>query len=503
MEKNDNDNKEYSSENSSADVSEAEDTAANDIIEDDAEMFGIEDVMADDDELFDDESDDGFDSDYNDEYYDESYDEDYENDYEDDNSIFVQYAEKERQHKNRTKTIISAVAGVLALIIFGTIFYFSDTGIIGAYKANFAKNYQKIFPKIEQSVDIGVTEKTSGSQEYVDDEDKTQVRAYERTADRVKIVPFESASSGGFEAYRDGLVCVRTNYMCFINSTGAAEWEQKTTVVNPMLSVDGRYIAIAAENGTKLCLYEGENLIFETDTENDIKSVRVSAGGDIVLVCDKANYKGAIVVYNKDGQEIFAWSSGQNNILSADISSASRRVAASLLNVDKNAYSIMKVFDINSKTNSVDMAFDDTILFKVDYTGDTITGFGDNSLVCMTSTGRVISDKRFDMVDITHYAFDNTGNKLIHFDSANIPVFHVYSKKGALDHEIIIDDASECIDINGDYILYNSGRDVMLRKAGSDRIKAYTATMDILKLILIDNNVYAVLHSNSIEIVRI
>ena len=410
--------------------------------------------------------------------------------------------EQKEQKRRRIFNVIGIIGIILAIVALGVLFYFSDFGVIGTYKKNFEKNFRRIFPKMEQSIDIGVTEKNSNVQEYVDNTGETRVRSVER-AENVHVVPFESAATGQFAAYRNGLICARTNYLCVLDGTGSVLWEKNTTVVDPLLSVAGQYIAIGAENGTKLCLYNGENLVFEKSTEDKIRDIRVSTGGDIVLVCDKVNYKGAISVYNKEGQEIFSWFSGQNNVISADISSASRRVAAVLLNADRKVYSIIKVFDISSKNDSVEMAFDDTILFDVSYTGDTITGLGDNSMVCMTSTGRVICDKRFDRVDISHCAYDMEGNKLIHFDSAGIPVFQLYGRKGVMDSEIIADHFADCLDVDGRYILYNNGRSVILRRAGSDRLNEYVATMDVLKLVLINQSTYAVIHSNSIEIVRV
>lgn len=410
--------------------------------------------------------------------------------------------EEEKQKKRKLIfNIIAAGIGAVVVAALITAFCLADTGLIGAYKENFMTNFRKLFPEEEQSIDIGATERNTDEQGYVDESD-TAVKTVERSADNVKVVPFESAADGKFYAYGNGLICARTNYICYINSDGEIEWENNTSVVDPLLSVDGKYIAIGSENGNKLCLYDGSELVFEQNTEGDIRSVRVSSSGDIALVCDKENYKGAVSVYNRNGQEVFAWSSGQNDVISADISSASRRVAVILLNAEKKVYSIIRVFDINT-ADSAEMAFDDTILFKVEYTGDTITGFGDNSLVCMTSTGRVISDKRFDMVDIMGVSCDPEGNKLLYLDSAGTPVFQIYGRKGVLESEIVTDSSAECMDISGRYILYNSGRNVTLQRAGSDRVNEYVATMDILKLILINSSTYAVVHSNSIEIVSL
>lgn len=411
---------------------------------------------------------------------------------------------KEEQEQNRLKKkklILEILIGAVVIVMIALAVYFCDSGIIGAYKKNFRQNFNNLFSS-EMPVDIGVTEKDPNVQGYILEENDDGDEYYKKTAKSICTLPFEGASKGRFAAYRGGLICARTNYICYIDKTGEVKWEKDTTVVDPMLSTDGNYIALASENGTKLCLYNGEELIFECDTEEVINNIRVSANGDTVLVCDKENYKGSICVYNKDGKKVFSWLSGKNNIISADISTSSRRVAASLLNTEGKAFSIIKIFDINSKDNKTEINFDDTVIFKVEYSGDTVTGFGDNSLIAMTASGRVISDKRFDKVDITHYALDNEGNRLINIDSASIPVFQQYSKKGTLRNEMIIDEMPDFTDISGNTVLYNEGRDILLRKMGSSRMSRYTATMDILQLVLISDRDYAVIHSNSLEIVR-
>lgn len=408
-----------------------------------------------------------------------------------------QQEEKDERRKERLKIFMIAAA-VLAAVIIALLVAFTSVG--DTYRKNFKNNFDKLF-YTEPAIDIGATEKNSNVQEYVDEERALTVKSIGNGSKNVKIVPFEGAASGSFEPYRDGLICAKSNYISFIDSAGNTKWEKDTSVADPILSVDGRYAALAAQGGTKLCMYSGEELIFECNTSDKIKNMRVSANGDVVLVCDRENYKGAIVVYNKDGKEIFSWSSGKNDVINADISSASRRVAAALLNTDKKVYSVIKVFDITSKVNSTETVFDDTVIFNIDYAGDAVTGFGDNSLVCVTSTGKVISDKRFDQVDISRYAFDSEGNRLIHFDSAGIPVFHLYGKKGVLKSEMLVDNSADCIAVKGDLVLYNDSRDVILRRMGSDRINEYTATMDILDLVLINTRVYGIVHSNSIEIV--
>ncbi|MBR5271108.1 MAG: hypothetical protein IKV64_02875, partial [Clostridia bacterium] len=101
------------------------------------------------------------------------------------------------------------------------------------------------------------------------------------------------------------------------------------------------------------------------------------------------------------------------------------------------------------------------------------------------------------------YAYDDNGNKAILFDSDNLPILQIYNKKGTIKHEITTEELSSHMDIMDNYIIYNSGRDVLLRKGSSTKVNVYTATMDIKSLHIIDNKTFAIVHSNSIEIVEV
>lgn len=446
------------------------------------DMFSPEDIYKEVEESQDDSVEDEFDS--------ESFDDEF------------RRRLSEEKHQKHIKLLKGIIIAAICVAVLITALLIAFTSVGDTYRKNFKNNFNKLF-YTEQAIDIGATEKNPSVQEYVSEEREITVKTIQNTGKNVTVVPFEGASSGKFAAYRNGLLCVKSNHISFIDSNGAVSWEQSTTVADPILSVDGRYAAIASRDGYKLCLYNGDEKVFEANTDEKIKNMKTSANGDVVLVCDKENYKGSISVYNKEGKEIFSWSSGKYDIINADISSASRRVATTLLNTNNKVCSVIKIFDISSKNNNIETVFDDTVIFNIDYTGDTVTGFGDNSLVCVASTGSVISDKRFDRVSINHYAYDSDGYKLVHFDSAGIPVFHLYGKKGVLKSEMIIDNASDYIDINNDLVLYNDNRSVFLRRMGSEHINEYTAVMDILDLILINSRTYGIIHSNSIEIVGV
>lgn len=422
---------------------------------------------------------------------------------------------------NKKKRIIRYAVIAAAIFLVMCVFSMIDTGVIGAYKRNFTANVTEILSNMGITITAKQPKATteplndlSGiSEDSVSEDGKTEqtkIKAtpkpkekdYKTDVDYSNIVPFDEASETEFAVYKKGIVCAKSNYICYINARGETEWEMNTSVIEPILCAEGNYILLAQKNGTKLCMYDGEKLLYDTDTDGIILSCSTSENGDAAVVLNRQSYRGAFSVYNKDGDEIYSWSSGSHLVLCADISKGSRRVAASLLNTDSKVKSTVMLFNINKKDSYASADFDDTILFDIQFADETINAFGDNSMVGMDTSGKVIFDKRFDDVEVTNYATDDKGTKIIVFSSDNIPMMNIYNSAGALKYTVTTQTQSDYADIDSYNLIYNDNRDVFLGKPNSSKVSKYTASMDIKELALIDSRTFVVVYFNSLEFVR-
>lgn len=401
--------------------------------------------------------------------------------------------EEEEYHLNK-KQIWTILIVTLLIAAFVAVIVTVDTGFIGSYKQNASKNITALLAKAGIEISSDDTKTKEG--------DVKTAGSYKTSAKNTVTIPMETAGKSVFAGYRNGIVCAYTNYLTFISSDGAAVWENTTTIVDPILKTAGNYILIAEKSGKKICLYNDSKLIFEADTEDNILMCNLSSNGDVVAVTDKSSYKGAIVVFNREGNQIFAWSSGSDNVISADISAASRRVAVALLNTDDKVKSTIQLFDMKETESYAQAIFEDTILFDIDFTGDTVSAFGDNCIAGLTSDCRLIYDKRFDNADFIHYGADAEGNKILLFDDANIPLINIYNSKAVLKYQLSSDEIPDFVDICGKYIVFNSGRDIVYGKSGKRQLEKYTASMDIKELLMLDEETFVIVYSNNIEIVR-
>ena len=412
---------------------------------------------------------------------------------------------------------------VIAAAIFAVMCVFSmiDTGVIGTYKRNFATNVSGIMrnmginltPKAPKGTDEPLNDLSAISEDSVSEDSKTEQtkvkatpkpeeREYNTDVDFSNIVPFETASESKFAVYKKGIVCAKSNYICYINSSGKIEWEMNTSVIDPILKAEGDYILIAQKNGTKMCLYEDKKLLYDINTDANILSCGLSMNGDAAVVVNRQSYRGAFSVYNKSGDEIYSWSSGSHLVLCAVISKGSRRVAASLLNTDGKVKSTVMLFNINKEDSYASADFEDTILFNIKFVDETVNAFGDNSMIGMDTSGKVLFDKRFDDVEVTNYAIDDKGTKIMVFSSENIPMMSIYNSAGALKYTVTTQTQSDYADIDSYNLIYNDNRDIFLGKPNSRRVSKYTASMDIKDLVLIDSRTFVIVYFNSLEFVR-
>lgn len=391
---------------------------------------------------------------------------------------------------------------VSAMLAASYFFYVTDTGIIGTYKSNFTYNFSLIM-RI-----FGIDYSPIQELPVVGDNSPFMTTAYAQSnesyngiKEKLATIPFEGADSAKFEKYNNGVVCAKSNYICFIDKKGKKKWELETQISNPLLSASGKYIAVAGKDSTYLDLYNDKNLLFSIKVSEKIKSCSVSEKGDVALVTDKTAYKGAVTVYNKKGEEVFSWVSGVNYITSATMLK-SRNVAVSLVSTENNVKSYVMMFDIFESEPINGTELSGSLIFgSAPYKKDAYI-FADNAIASVNSDGELKYNIKFDNLDITHTSSDTNGWRIVSYTDNYLPYVNVYNNKGDFHKSAATESIPDYIDLNKSVVLYNNGRDVICGKINKTKTK-YAAPMAVKNLVMINKNTYMVAYENSIEIIKI
>ena len=404
-------------------------------------------------------------------------------------------------------------------------FYITDNGIIGTYKRNFSYNMSLILRTLgvdtnkatdEEMDEIEEFEKFIGASNpvtdfftatglsitaYAEGEDDSRPR-YDDNYKVKSSVPFPGAANATFCKYQNGVVCAKANYICYITSDGDIKWEYSTPISQPILSVDGKYIALAGEDSTQLILYKDGKEVFSTEVNDNIKKCSVSKKGDVALVTEKTAYKGAVCVYNSKGEEVFSWISGVNYITSATMLK-NRTVSVALVSTEDNLKSYVMIFDIYSSEPMGGSEFSGTLIYDTSAHKNITYAYGDNSLSAVKSNGETKYNILFDNMAITHTAEDENGWRIVSYTDNHLPYINVYKPSGKMRYCIPIEASPEHIDINESFVLYSKGRDIICGKANDSTKTNYQAPMTVKDLIMLDKNLYMVVYENSLEFIKI
>ena len=390
---------------------------------------------------------------------------------------------------------ILKIAGIVFLA--GILIYLlSFNSYFKNYKTNFIMNIHAIDTR------LGISETWKeffGSREDDILKKKEESRAMGTTYDNESyLVPFENASNASYVAADGGVIAAKSNYVAFINHYGKEEWKLATSVVNPILTVDGKYIALAENGGTKVCLYQGSKLVFAADAQNTVLNANVSSRGDVIVVTKKEFFKGAVEVFNKNGERVFSWGSGTDTVVCADISPSGRKIAVGFVNAKDNIKGSVQFFNIDEKESYKTVEIPSSVVFKVDYIGESLNVFCDNRLIGLSVHGSVLWDEGIDG-DFSAYSIDTEGNKAVIIDKYNLPMVKTFSKRGREKKSFVADELPDFIDIRDNLLLYNNTRMIIFGKPG--REQKYVGAMDVKGLKIIDSNTYLIVYSNSIEFV--
>lgn len=414
------------------------------------------------------------------------------------NDSYVDFEDEEPMPKKKKSKIGIIIKILLILaILSGVIVFLSGNDYFRNYKTNFIMNIYMIDSKYGIS---DAWEKAFGSKDGDLVKKREESRAMGTTYDNESyMLPFESASDAQYAVVDGCVIAAKSNYLAMLDKKGAELWNVTTSVVNPILAVEGEYVAVAENGGTKVCLYSGGQLVYAVDVENEILNANVSSRGDVVVVTKKDFFKGAVEVLNKQGEHVFSWSSGVYSVMCADISPSGRRIAVGFLDDKEGIKSIVQFFNIDEKESYKTVEIPGSAVFKLEFTGETLNVFANNRLIGLSVHGAIVWDELPDGI-LCAYDLDSQGNKVVVVDNNNLPVIRTYSKKGNLKDEDTTDELPDYVDIADNILLYNNTRMIYFGKLG--REQKYAASMDVKGLRILDKKNYMIIYSNSLEFVK-
>lgn len=224
-----------------------------------------------------------------------------------------------------------------------------------------------------------------------------------RTMTIEKILTKDMANCAGSFAYKSGTICYSEDGMSFLDKDGNEEWNRTYSIKNPLVSYRGNYLAVASKSGNDVVLLTQSGQMKQFNVSYPIIDIEVASQGVV-----------ALLLQGEDGNYIELYEGGRKKLVSIKtapddngypidiaLSSDGQNLAVSYLIVDGvKTKSRVAFYNFGNEGKEKDdqmigsFDFNDTIIPKISYMGDSrLCAIGDHQVI-MFKAGRNPSKKR-------------------------------------------------------------------------------------------------------------
>ncbi len=320
---------------------------------------------------------------------------------------------------------------------------------------------------------------------------------------------FDTGGDYSQHALSDDNLLLNNSGIKVVNNKGKDKWSLSKTLTNPSVDINGKYILLADLDGNcSLTLYgnNGKELL-AYPINSEILSAKISKNGTAAAAVSEEGYKGAAVVFNRKGKEVFKWNSGEGYIIDLDISDDGKYIAvAQMMSDGDEAYSKIHIISIKGGNE----------LGCFTCGGEIAAG------ICFDSSGKVIAVARNKVYGLSRhgelkYEIDlagkspeiydvENGDRLVFLcrDSRGGSVVEIYNRNGKPVGEFSAGDNIKHMSCHKDTIVVSTSRNVLSISPRGRVKKTVAVSHDIMSIGVYGNNRNVlVLGGNKADIIRL
>ena len=125
------------------------------------------------------------------------------------------------------------------------------------------------------------------------------------TKENATFIEIKSENNPHVYAYDKYIVLLEKNTLTTYTSYGREEKKLKVEVSNPIFESSEKSLIIAEKDKQRIySIYDG-NIIWQKDLEGNITRISVNKNGYVSVILSGTTYKSVIVIFDKDGKELF------------------------------------------------------------------------------------------------------------------------------------------------------------------------------------------------------
>lgn len=186
-----------------------------------------------------------------------------------------------------------------------------------------------------------------------------------------------------------------THYYSF---SGDQYAEEVLTMENPVLSASNKAGVVYDAGGQSLFLFRGTEETFSLSLEGggDLLSARVNDSGWLAVTAQQSGYKGAVTVYDNQGEKVIQISLSSTFLVDAALSPDCKTVAVVTMDQEGGVFQSQVLFyPVNREEPSAQISLGNTTVLDLDYETDTLWVLGEDRLMTVELASQTVQTCSF------------------------------------------------------------------------------------------------------------
>lgn len=315
-------------------------------------------------------------------------------------------------------------------------------------------------------------------------------------------------------AYNNYIGILNKSILNIYSTSGNKEKELEVEISNCIYDTSNRFLAIAENEGSKLELISGTDILWKKDIEGNIEHIYVNKNGYVSIIITGTSHKNVIITYNPDGTELFRTFLSQTTATDVEISNDNKYLAygevdasgsfiqsnVKIISIEKAqtdpSNSIEYIYPAESKEIIVDLKYQDNnkLICMYDDSIHIIENNSDKKILDISNTKNTFADINLkdSVVCITEKSSGLFANMDVEITNITNNKTNVYN----------IDGAATSIKALENVIAVNLGTEVDFINTNGWLIKKYNSSTEINN-ILLGESIAGIVYADKIEIINL
>lgn len=336
------------------------------------------------------------------------------------------------------------------------------------------------------------------------------------TENNVVAISLDDAENNNIYTY-DKYICVfKNNTLTGYNSSANKEYELTVKLTNPIVDINNRFLLIAEENGQKIYLISGNNILWKKELEGNISKISVNKNGYVSVILTGTTYKSIIQTFDNNGNELFKTFISYTIAMDSDISNDNKylsfveiNTSGTVIQSTVKTISMQKAKDNPSEaiiytstplndSVAISLKYQDSnkLVCMYDNSIHVINNGTDEEILNLNESGKKIS---FSDIRLNNFVFRVIEKNILLSTQSTVEIVNSSSKKSNI---YTIDSVIKEVYSYNNVIALNLGSEVHFIGTNGWLIKKYISNQEVRKIVM-NTDFAAVVYRDKVEIINL